>query len=205
MHLDYISEIMLNHPKRKEALDAFKQTRDEFIKPLLDKLVCLELRYSISSPMGKLIHALEIHKDDENNPLRLISKFYNITFDSDFPKIKKLFIGIRKCNEKDRFILASWEYLSGYWIWCLDFRKPKTILSTMKLPIPRPLYRTYKNNTAFIISKGRFGAQIIIPFIGILSFKTQPIMKSMDYPPTLNLKVNKNRTFSEVVNFFSKF
>lgn len=56
MHLDPMSEIMSNHLKRKEALDAFKQTRDEFIKPLLDKLVCLELRYSISSPMGKLIH-----------------------------------------------------------------------------------------------------------------------------------------------------
>lgn len=57
-----------------------------------NRLVCLELQYSINSPMGELIAALELHKSYENNPLRLIGDFHNVVFDSDFRKIKRLVI-----------------------------------------------------------------------------------------------------------------
>lgn len=93
-------------------------------------------------------------------------------------KIGKLFIGKEKCNEDDRFILASWSYKSGYWIWVLDWRKPKRILHTMKFPIPKT---SYACGTKFFACKGMFSSHITIPFIGTFSLSTQPKCNGMDY------------------------
>lgn len=94
----------------------------------------------------------------------------------DNMKLGRLFVGKRVCNESNRFILASWSYVTGYWRWSIDYRKYENIKATFKWPIIRP---SYNSGEMYSPSKGRFGAYIVIPFFGCISIDTQPPLPSM--------------------------
>lgn len=93
-------------------------------------------------------------------------------------KLGKLFIGKQVCNEPTVFTIMSWNYKSGYWIWVIQYRKFNSVKETFKYPLFGPSYNSGK---IYSPSRGRFGAWLVIPFIGYFTFNTQPVMKSMDY------------------------
>lgn len=80
-------------------------------------------------------------------------------------KIGKLYIGIRKTNEENNFILASWAYPRGYWRWALYLRR---------LPGFGFGYGPGMDSGKRYWVWKHFSAWLRIPWLGVLSLAIQP-------------------------------
>jgi hypothetical protein len=90
-------------------------------------------------------------------------------------RIGRLNVGIAKCSDAGNYSLASWQYRTGYWRWCLHYQKCK-IIDSFKWPMFGPSYNSGK---MYSPSKGYFGMWFKIPLIGFFSLSTQRPNKSM--------------------------
>lgn len=87
-------------------------------------------------------------------------------------RIGRLFVGSKQCNEPDRYVIASWEYVTGYWRWAL-YRSP---WRSWQLKFSG----SYKNG--FSPHGGwrhPFGCYLCTPLLGAFSLSTQPPLPAM--------------------------
>ena len=88
-------------------------------------------------------------------------------------RIGRLFIGWTPTNEKDRVVVASWSYVTGYWRWAV-WRSP---WRSWRLKIEGgygPKFQFRPSRKSDMLS-----ANLHIPLIGAFTFSTQPPMPSM--------------------------
>lgn len=86
-------------------------------------------------------------------------------------KIGRLRIGKLLCSDQKTLSLASWEHVTGYWRWCLQWtpRRPGQRIGFAFGP-------RYAMGTKYWLGRGsgHWGAWMTLPMIGGFSFSTQP-------------------------------
>lgn len=86
-------------------------------------------------------------------------------------KIGRLRLGPQRTNEDNRFTLAGWEYETGYWRWCLDWRFPLKGWSLERWGWPRLYWRS-----------GRYWhGSLYLPVLGAIGLSGQPAFEAMRY------------------------
>lgn len=88
-------------------------------------------------------------------------------------KVGRLFIGWKPTNEKDRVVVASWSYVTGYWRWAV-WRSPWLSWRFRFCGAYGPELRFWPTPKS-----GMFSANLCIPLLGAFNFSTQPPMPAM--------------------------
>lgn len=95
-------------------------------------------------------------------------------------RIGRLFLGIARTNEKDRVVVASWSYVTGYWRWAL-YRSPwRSWRVKLSGSYPYPETKTWLQRFSPMGRLGHpFGMYVCIPLLGVFSLSTQPPLPAM--------------------------
>lgn len=87
-------------------------------------------------------------------------------------KIGRLRIGKQLCSDHRSYSIASWQYVTGYWRWCLYWWPADKSDLVLKFG------PSFASGTRYHGGIGHFGCWLRLPR-GMLSFSTQPPFPEM--------------------------